>query len=101
MANRGEAVGDGQGVLALVGEVEDGRAEDRPIAMEQHSPRQPQFLLVAQVLDGRVDVSIQAQIADLNVGLVGADGEVELASTQRPIVLVELDTIAEAYTTDV
>ena len=75
-----EAVADGlptigkrQRVFVLVGKVDDGRAEDRPVTTEQDPRGQPQLFLVAQVLDRRVDVPIEPQIADLRVGLLRAD----------------------------
>src|SRR4051812_14974959 len=59
------AVRERQRVLALVGEVDDRRPEDGPIAVEQHPPGEPQLFLVAQVLDGGVDVAIEPEVADL------------------------------------
>src|SRR6187551_3450756 len=78
MSHRREAVGDGQGVLSLVGEIEDGRAEDRPIAAEQDTAGKAQLFLVAQILDRGIDIAVEAEVANLDVGLIRADREVEL-----------------------
>src|SRR3954447_9717638 len=73
-----KAVRQRERILALVGEVDDGRPEHRPVALELHAAGEPQLLLVAQIFDGRVDVAVEPQIADLDIGLFAADGEVEL-----------------------
>src|ERR1051325_2790836 len=65
VANRGPAVGQRQRVLLLAGEVDDARSEHRPVAREFDPGGDPQLLLVAEILDGRVDVAIEAEIADL------------------------------------
>jgi hypothetical protein len=63
--------------------------------VEQHAAGEPQFLLVAQVLDRRVDVPVEAEIAYLDIGLIGTDREVELAPAQRQIVLVEAEAVGD------
>src|SRR3954469_16486270 len=63
MADRSEAIRNRQRILSLVRKVEDGRAEDGPIAVEENAASQAQFFLVAQILDVRVDVSVETEIA--------------------------------------
>src|SRR4051794_39312698 len=89
MANWLESIRKRERVLIFVGEVEHGRSEDRPVAVEQHSAGQPELLFVAKVLDGRVDVPVESQIADLRIGLFTADGEIDFIAADREIVLVE------------
>src|SRR3954453_9462807 len=62
IANRRPPIGQGQRVLILAGEVDDGRSEDRPIARKFHPPRDPQFLFVAEILDSRVDVAVEPEV---------------------------------------
>src|SRR3954453_8465978 len=63
-------IGQRQRVLVLAGEVDDGRSENRPIASEFHAAGDPQLFLVAEILDGRVDVAVEPQVADLSIGLL-------------------------------
>src|SRR5436190_23585128 len=91
----GKAVRDRQGIFAFVGEIEDGRAEYRPIAIEQDPARQAKLLLVAEILDVRVDVPVEPKVAHLHVGLVRADCEVELAAAYLEAILVEPETVGE------
>src|SRR5690349_5537783 len=72
VAHRLEAIGHRQRVFALVSKIDDRGAEYRPVALEQDARGEPQLFLVAQVLDRRIDVSIEAQVADLCVGLGGS-----------------------------
>ena len=65
VTDRVEAVGLRQGVLPLVGEVDHRRAEDRPVAREADAAAEADLLAVAQILDRRVDVAVEAEIADV------------------------------------
>ena len=87
--HRLEPVGERQRIFVLVGQVDHGRAEDRPVALEQHSAGEPEFLLVAQILDRGIDVAVEPQVAELNVGLLGTDREVDLVPADGEIVLVD------------
>src|SRR5205085_6849604 len=71
--HRRKPVRNVEGVFVLAGEVEDGGAEDRQIAFEQHAASQSQLFLVAKVFDGGVNVAIEPQIANLEVGLLTTD----------------------------
>src|SRR4051812_4601833 len=68
MAHRFVAVGDRQRILATVGEIDDGRAEDRPVAGEADPAAESNLLAVAQILDRRIDIAVEAQIADRRIG---------------------------------
>ena len=59
VAHRLLPVGKRQRVLALVGEVDDGSPEDRPVAAEQDAAGKAQLFRVAQILDRRVDVPVE------------------------------------------
>ena len=83
-----ETVGERQRVLLLVGEVDDRRSEDRPIAAEQHPARQPQLFYVAKILDGGIDVPVEPQITDLGIGLGRADRQVDLIPSDGERILV-------------
>src|SRR5579884_1192742 len=93
--HRLETVGEGQRVLVLVGEVDYGCSEQRPVALEQHPSGEPQFLDIAEILDRRIDVPVELQVADLGVGLVGADGEVHLVPANREGALVDAITVGD------
>src|SRR5256885_1264659 len=67
IANRLPTVGQRQRVLGLVGEIDDAGAEYRPITVEQDSRGDAQLLPVAQILNRRVDVAVELEIADLGV----------------------------------
>src|SRR3954462_10741407 len=51
VTDRLEAIGDGEGIFLAIGEVDDGRAEHRPITREAHPAAQPDLLAIAQILD--------------------------------------------------
>ena len=70
-------------------------AEHRPIAQKLPASGQPQLFLVAQILDRRRDVAVEPQIADLGIGQVGADGEVDLVAAEREIVLVDAEAMGD------
>src|SRR5437868_1861340 len=89
VADRLPTVAQRKRVLGLVGEIDDAGAEYRPIAVEQDPSRDAQLLPIAQILDRRVDVAVELEIADLSVGLRRADGEVDLVSADREIILVD------------
>src|SRR5579884_3856290 len=95
ITNRLEPVGDGKRVLVLAGEIDDAGAEDRPIFAEQDSPCDPQFLDVTKVLDGRVDITVQPEIADLGIGLLRPDGEIDFITPDRERVLVDSESVRE------
>ena len=78
MANRLIAVGLRERILFGVGEIDDRRAEHRPIVEEAHAPAEPNLFLVTEVFDLGRDVAVEPQIADADVGLVRADREIEL-----------------------
>src|SRR5437868_5341147 len=89
VANRLESIRQAGRVLLLVGEVDHRRPEDRPVMREMEPPGEPQFLLVAQILEGRIDIAVEPQIAGLDIGFGSADGEIDLVAADREIVLVE------------
>src|SRR6185503_2364284 len=89
VADPGEAVGDRKRVLVLAGQIDHSRPEDRPVTLELDPAGQPQLFLVAQILDRRVDVAVEPQIANLGIGLFGADCEVDLVAADGEIVLVD------------
>src|SRR6476646_3261420 len=89
IADRLPAIGERQRVLSLVGEIDDACAEDRPIAAEQDARGDAQFLLVAEILDRRIDVPVEPEIADLRIGLGGADCEVDLVAADGERMLVD------------
>src|SRR4051794_28294287 len=60
-----ESVSGRERILRRAGQVDHGRSEDRPIAPKQHPAGKPQLLPVAEILDRRIDVPVQPQIADL------------------------------------
>src|SRR4051794_10426404 len=88
-------VGERKRVLALVCEVDDGGSEDRPIAPKKHSAGEPQLLLVAQILDRRINIAVEAEVADLRIGLVGTESEVDLVTAHGEIALVEAIAMGE------
>ncbi len=49
------------------GQVDIGRAEDRPVSGEGDAAAQPHFLDVLQILDARRDIAVQPQITDLDM----------------------------------
>src|SRR6185295_16825407 len=95
VAHRGPAVGERQRVFGLAGEVDDARSEHRPVARELHPAGDAQFLFVPQILNGRVDVAVEAKIADLGIGLVRPDGEIELVAPEGQVVLVDPVTMSD------
>jgi len=96
VADRLEPVGDRQRILLPAGEVDHGRAEDRPIAGEADPPAEPDLLAVAQILDRRIDVPVEPQIADRGIGPQAADDGVDLVAAQRHAVLVDAEAVGEA-----
>src|SRR5688572_3926754 len=60
VTNRVQSVGYRKRVFAPVGEVDHRRTEDRPIACEADAAAEPDLLAVAQILDRRVDIAVQA-----------------------------------------
>src|SRR4051794_24424216 len=93
--NRLKSVGERERVLALVGQVDDRGSENRPIATEEDPAGKTQLLLVAQILDRRVDVAVEAEVADLGIGLVGTESEVDLVAADGEIALVETIAMRE------
>src|SRR5207248_2602478 len=67
----------------------DACAEHRPVTVEQEPRGDAKLLLVAQIFDGRIDVAVEFEIADLGVGLGGPDREVDLVSADGEIALVD------------
>src|SRR4051794_18678954 len=94
--DRIEAVGDRQRILAPAGQVDHRRAEDRPVASEAHPTAEANLLAVAQIFDRRVDVAVEAQIADRRIGPPAADRRVDLVAAKRETVLVDPEAVDEA-----
>jgi hypothetical protein len=44
---------------------------------------EPDFLAVAQILDRRIDIAVEAEIADARIGLPSAEGGVDLVAPKR------------------
>ena len=59
MADRGESVRDGQWILLPAGQVDDRRAEDRPVACEADPTAEADLLTIAEILDRRIDVPVE------------------------------------------
>src|SRR5205085_12576968 len=83
------------GVLAHAGQVDHGRAEDRPVAGEANPAAEADFLAVAKILDRRVDVAVEAELAYRRIGMAAADDGVDLVAANGEIVLVEAETVGE------
>ena len=96
MANRVQSIRDRKRVLAPVGEVDHRRSEDRPIAGEAEAAAEPDFLAVAQILDRRIDIAVQAEIADARIGLPATEGGVDLVATKREALLVDAEAVDQA-----
>ena len=62
---------------------------------ELDPPGEAHFLLVAQILDVGADVAVEAQVAELDVGLVGAERQVDLVAADREIVLVDAVAVGD------
>src|SRR5687767_15060083 len=76
--HRLKAVGVAGRVFNLAGKVEYRCGEHRPIVQEFEPTRDPELFLVAQILDRGADVAVEAEVADLDVTLLGAGGEIDL-----------------------
>src|SRR3546814_1907061 len=87
--DRLETVDVGQGVFLLIGQIDDRRAEYRPVVGELDPSADPDFLTVPEILNRRIDVAIEAQLADHRVGLPAADDGVDLVAACRQVVLVQ------------
>src|SRR4051794_38785583 len=96
VADRLEAVGERERILAAIGEIDHGGAEDGPVAREAHAPAEPDLLAVAQILDRGIDVAVQPQITDRRIGPPPAHGRVNLVAAGRQAVLVEPEAVDEA-----
>src|SRR5205823_14619752 len=90
-----EAVRERERVLALVGEIDDGGAEDRPVAVNEDPACKPKLLFVAQILDARVDIAVEPQITDLRIGLRGAHRQVDFVPADREAALVDAIAMGE------
>src|SRR3954454_21355036 len=90
--NRLPPVSHRQRILVFVSQINDGRAEDRPIAMEEDSARNPDFLLIAKIFHGSIDVTIELQVANLKIGLCRADCQVDFVPAGGEVAFV--DTVA-------
>src|SRR6185295_17762618 len=95
VTDRLETVGERERVLPSIGEVDHGRAEDRPVAREADPAAEPDLLAVAQILDRRVDVAVEPQIADRRIGPAAADGRIDFVAAGRERVLVEAEAVDE------
>ena len=60
------------------------------------APPNADFLPVTQVLDAGVDVAVKEQIASRQIGLVIADGYINLIAAQREAILIEPIPVGQA-----
>ena len=61
------------------------------------------LLQIPKILDRRIDIAIELEIADLRVGLSGPEGEIDLVSPNGEIVLVDpvaMDELEQPTVTD-
>jgi hypothetical protein len=63
--------------------------------MEQNSGGDAQLLLVAKILDRRINIPVETQIADLRVGLGRANSQIHFIAPDREIVFVEPITVGD------
>ena len=95
MADGGEAIGGRCRVFLCIGQIDDGRAEHRPVAGDLHTCTDAHFLAVAQILTQRGDVAVEPGVADRRIGAAGADRSVDLVAADRQIILVETETVSQ------
>src|SRR3546814_13557805 len=81
--DRLETVDVGQGVFLLIGQIDDRRAEYRPVVGELDPSADPDFLPVPEILNRRNEFTHEAPIAARPVGLTDADAGVEPIRARR------------------
>ena len=96
MADGFISVGQRLRIFVLVRQIDNGRPEDRPISGKLDSPAQSDFLTIPQVLYGRIDIAVEPQIAQHEVGLVCPECCIDFVSADRQIVLVKPVAMGEA-----
>src|SRR3989344_5820994 len=96
VAYRFKPVGAAQRIVALLGQIDDRRTEQRPVFRKGDAATRAHFLAVLQVFAQQQDVAVEPRIADHGIGRAAADRSVELVATDRQIVLVEPEAVRQA-----
>src|SRR5439155_762334 len=85
-----------QRILLSAGQIDHGRAEDRPESGDLHPTAEPKLLAIAQVLERAGNVAVKAQVSDFCIGPAAADGCIDLVAADGETALVEPESVGDA-----
>src|SRR5579859_3883800 len=85
-----------QWIVLVAGEIERGRAKQRPALEERQATTEAEFLMVPQILDRVADMAVELEIARLEIGLLIAERRVDLVAADGETLPVDTETMGEA-----